>query len=115
MNASKSDDHGSNVFVFTETITPKDGRADDVLALSKLSMELLKGQPGMLQAMLTKSEKKGGEISTVSVWGSKADFQDFMKSDAVANLLKSDDMKNIKEWMSSYEMLMSNLVDGWHA
>ncbi|NOR62893.1 MAG: hypothetical protein GQ535_10425 [Rhodobacteraceae bacterium] len=114
MTNHETTDHGNNVFVFTEIITPKEGHAEDVLAVSKRSMEPLKGQPGLIQVMLTTSEKKAGEISTVTVWESKADFQNFMKSDAVADLLKSDDMKNIKGWMDDYQMLMSNLVEGWH-
>ena len=109
-----STNHGTGVFVFTEIITPKDGRADDVLAISKRSAIALKNQPGLIQSMLTRSEKKGGEVTTTTVWNSKSDFQNFMKSDTVAELLKSDDMENIKEWMSDYQMTMSNLVDGWH-
>ncbi|MHA1127443.1 MAG: antibiotic biosynthesis monooxygenase family protein [Alphaproteobacteria bacterium] len=107
-------DHGNNVFVFTETITPKEGRSGDVLDIARRSAATLKGQPGMIQTMVTQSEKKGGEIVTTTVWGSKNDFQNFLKSDEVAALLKSDDMKNIKEWMGDYNMLMSNYVDGWH-
>ena len=114
MDSKSTQDHGDSVFVFTETITPKEGRADDVLAITRKSAEALKGQPGMIQSMLTVSEKQGGEICTITVWSSKNDFQNFMKTDEVAAMLKSDDMKNIKEWMSNYEMLMSNLVDGWH-
>ncbi len=114
MTTSNTTDHGDSVFVFTEIITPKEGHAEDVLAISKRSIEALKGQDGLIQVMLSASEKKAGEITTVTVWDSKTDFQNFMKSDATAALLKSDDMKNIKDWMSDYKMLMSNLVDGWH-
>lgn len=110
----KNQDHGSNVFVFTETITPKENRGDDILELAKRSAATLQGQPGMIQTMVTQSEKKSGEIVTITIWNSKDDFQNFMKTDEVAALLKSDDMANIKEWMSDYNMLMSNYVDGWH-
>lgn len=106
--------HGNNVFVFTETITPNQNRADDMLALSIKSASLLKHQPGLIQSMVTKSEKQGGEICTTTIWASKTDFQNFMKTDKVAELLKSDDMKNVKAWMSDYKMLMSELVEGWH-
>lgn len=114
MNNKETQNHGDQVFVFTETITPIEGRSDDVLELSLKSAELLKGQQGMIQSMVTKSEKKGGEICSITVWSSKDDFQNFMKSDEIAALLKSDDMKNIKDWMSNYDMLMSDLVEGWH-
>lgn len=106
--------HGTNVFVFTEIITPIEGHADDILSASLKSSELLKGQPGLIQSIVTKSEKAGNELCTITVWESKSAFQAFMKSDGVAALLKSDDMKDIKSWMSNYEMLMSDLVDGWH-
>lgn len=110
----ENQDHGNNVFVFTETITPKEGRADDVLAISLKSVDALKVQKGMIQSMVTKSEKSGGEICTISVWSSKTDFQNFMKTDEFSALLKSDDMENVKSWMSNYDMLMSELVEGWH-
>ncbi len=114
MSNNTAEDHGNSVFVFTETITPVEGRAADVLDISRKSAAMLKGQPGLIQSMVTVSEKQGGEICTIAVWSSKADFQNFMKSEEVAALLKSEDMKNIKDWMGNYEMLMSNLVDGWH-
>ena len=48
------------------------------------------------------------------MWEKKGDFQAFMKTDEFADLLKSDDMSNIKSWMSDYDMQMLNYVDGWH-
>lgn len=107
-------DHGNEVFVFIERITPIDGRADDVLNISRKSAALLKNQPGLIQAMVTRSEKATGTVCSISVWGRKADFQAFMKTEAVAELLKSEDFQNIKAWMSDYDMEMTNLVDGWH-
>lgn len=114
MQQNQTNGHGGNVFVFTEQITPVEGRADDVLAVSLKSAELLRGQPGLIQYMVTKSEKSDGQICTTVVWTQKSDFQNFMKTDAVAALLKSDDMANIKTWMSDYEASMSSYVDGWH-
>ncbi|VAW16504.1 hypothetical protein MNBD_ALPHA12-765 [hydrothermal vent metagenome] len=114
MSGNIAHDHGDKVFVFSETITPIAERADDVLSISLKSSEALAGQPGLIQSMVTRSEKKGGEICTTTIWKSKQDFQNFMKSDEVAALLKSDDMVNIKAWISEYKMLMSDLVAGWH-
>jgi len=114
MNKEETRDHGDNVFVFSETIIPNEGREKDVLSIILGSAYALKNQPGLLQNTVTKSEKKGGEICSTSVWESKTDFQNFMKTDEVAELLKSDDMANIKEWMHDYKMLMSELVTGWH-
>lgn len=114
MNKEETHDHGENVFVFSETIIPNEGREEDVLSITLSSSEALKNQPGLLQTTVTWSEKKGGEICSTSVWESKTDFQNFMKTDEVTELLKSDDMANIKEWMSEYKMLMSELVTGWH-
>lgn len=114
MSSKETHDHGGKVFVFSETITPNEGREEDVLSISLKSAKALNGQPGLLQSMVTRSEKRGGEICSTSVWESKDDFQNFMKTDIVAKMLKSDDMANIKKWMSDYKMLMSNLVTGWH-
>jgi len=114
MEQNHANGHGGNVFVFTEIITPVEGRTDDVLAVSLKSAELLRGQPGMIQYMVTKSEKSDGQICTTVVWAQKSDFQNFMKTDAVAALLKSDEMANIKTWMGDYEASMSSYVDGWH-
>ncbi len=111
---NQQEGHGDEVFIFIERITPIEGRDDDVLAISRKSSKMLQGQPGMIQAMVAKSEKKGGEICSVTVWNSKADFQAFMKTDAFTDLVKSDDFKNIKAWMSNYDGQMMNLVDGWH-
>lgn len=112
MNETKN--HADNAFVFIETITPVEGHLDDVLAISLRSAKLLEGRNGLIQSMVAKSEKKGSEITAISVWSSKSDFQNFMKSEDVAILLKSDDMKNIKSYMSNYDMLMSDLVESWH-
>jgi heme-degrading monooxygenase HmoA len=106
--------HGDKVFVFTEIITPIEGHADDILSASLKSTETMKGQPGLIQVLITKSEKANGELSTITVWESKNAFQDFLKSDEMAEVLKSDAMKDIKSWMSNYQGLMSDLVDGWH-
>ncbi|NOY91357.1 MAG: hypothetical protein GXP55_09110 [Deltaproteobacteria bacterium] len=114
MSMQENQDHGDEVFVFMERITPIEGREDDVLSITRKSAKLLQGQPGMIQSMVTQSEKKGGELCSVTVWQKKADFQSFMKTDAVAALLESEDFKNIKNWMSEYDMQMMNLVDGWH-
>ena len=115
MNQADSEKHGEEVFVFAERITPIEGRGEDVLAITRETAKLLQNQPGMIQSMVTRSEKKGGEICSFTVWKAKADFQAFMKTDKVAALLKSDDFKNIKSWMANYDMQMMNLVDGWHA
>ncbi len=114
MNNQETQDHGDKVFVFSETIIPNEGRTEEVLSITLKSAEALKDQPGLLQTTVTRSEKRGAEICSTSVWESKADFQNFMKTDEVAALLKSDDMANIKKWMSDYKMLMSDLVTGWH-
>lgn len=114
MNQKSPQDHGETVFVFTEIITPIEGRDGDILEISKKTVALLKDVPGVIQTMLTKSEKSGGPVSTITVWQSKADFQNFLKSDATKALLKSDDMANVKAWMSDYTGLMSDYVDGWH-
>jgi heme-degrading monooxygenase HmoA len=115
MTSIAAQDHPRPMFVFMEKITPIQGRADDVLAISIRSAESLKEQPGIMQSMVTKAAKKGGEIVSISVWASKSDFQNFMKSDQTAALLKSDDMRNIKAWMSDYENLMTDMVDIWHS
>ncbi len=114
MSQAESQTHGDEVFVFVERITPIEGRTEDVLAISRKSAKLLHDQPGMIQTMLTRSEKEGGEICTFTVWKAKTDFQAFMKTDEVATLLKSDDFKNIKSWMANYDMQMMEFVDGWH-
>ena len=113
MSQENNQDHGNEVFVFIERITPIAGREDDVLNLARKSNVMLQKKPGMIQTMLTQSEK-GGEICSVTVWEKKGDFQAFMKTDEFADLLKSDDMSNIKSWMSDYDMQMLNYVDGWH-
>ncbi len=114
MSNAENQDHGDEVFVFVERITPIEGRAEDVLEITRKSAKLLHDQPGMIQSMVTRSEKKDGEICSFTVWRAKADFQAFMKTDEVAALLKSDDFGNIKSWMANYDMQMLELVDGWH-
>ncbi len=106
--------HGDNVFVFTEIITPREGHTDDILSASLKSNEVVRRQPGLIQTMVTRSQKAGGDLCTITVWESKSAFQNFLKSDDMAEVLKSDAMKDIKSWMGNYEALMSDLVDGWH-
>lgn len=111
---NESNDHGDAVFVFIERITPIEERADDVLEISIRSVKAMRGQPGLLQTLVTKPEKSSGEIVSVTTWENKAAFQAFMKTDVMAELLKSDDMANIKKWMKEYNMHMNQMVDGWH-
>jgi heme-degrading monooxygenase HmoA len=111
---TESETHGNELFVFFERLTPIEGRDEDVLSITRRSSKGLEAQPGVIQSMITRSEKKGREICSVSIWKSKSDFQAFMKSEVFAALLKSDDYKNITAWMTDYDSQMTEYVDGWH-
>ena len=114
MTHSQSDSHGDEVFVFMERVTPVEGRFEDCLSITLDSAKLLYGQPGLLQSMVMRPQKKDGPICSISVWKSKGDFQAFMKTEVVAALLKSEAFANMKEWMDDYDGQMMDLADGWH-
>ena len=113
-NENESKPHGDEVFVFFERLTPIAGKEDEVLELTRKSAEALQGQPGLMQSIVARSQRGDGQIQSMSMWRSKADFSTFMKTDAVAEMLASEDFANVKKWMTDYEMQMNDLVDGWH-
>lgn len=114
MNITETIEHGAGVFVFSETITPVVGREDELLDVSLRTAELVKEQPGLIQYMLTKSDASDCTICSTAVWAQKSDFQNFMKSDAVAALLMSEDMAKVRTYMSDYKSMMSSYIGGWH-
>ncbi len=115
MNDSKNkqqEGHGDDVFTLIELYYPKEGKLEDVLAIAQETM--VSDKPGLIQSQLLRPTSNKGPVSNITVWGSKEEFQTFMKSDEVKALIQSDTMKNIQEWTSDIKVMMFNLVDGWH-
>ena len=105
--------HGDEVFVLIEMYYPKDGRFEDMMAITKASAKMIQGTPGLIQSQVLRPVGKG-PISNISMWHSQAEFQTFMQSDSMKELLKSDDFANAKAWCDDLKAMMFTNEMGWH-
>ena len=101
-----------NNYVVIEYYFPKEGKFDDVLEISKKSLQMFQsGIEGLQMAQVLKPTAKNGPIGMMSIWDSK---------DSLGNLLKNmdsslkEEIKNVKEWTTKIEFQMFDGVDGWH-
>ena len=101
-----------NNHVVIEYYFPKEGKSEDILKISKKSLQLFQsGIEGLQMAQVLKPTSKNGPVGMLSIWDSK---------EALGNMLKNmdDSMKegveNVKEWTSKIEFHMFDTVDGWH-
>lgn len=101
-----------NNYVVIERYYPKEGKFDDVMAISKMSLELFQsGIEGLQMAQVLKPTTKNGPIGMLSIWDSKK---------SLGNMLKHMDpsleegVQNVKDWTTKIEVQMFEGVDGWH-
>ena len=111
--STQENGHGDEVFTLIELYYPKDGRLEDMMAITKTSAKMIQGTAGLLQSQVLRPVGKG-PISNISTWKSQAAFQAFMQSDVMKALLKSDDMENAKAWCDDLKAMMFTNEMGWH-
>ncbi|MCP5096517.1 MAG: hypothetical protein GY943_13270 [Chloroflexi bacterium] len=111
--SNQEDGHGDDVFTLIELYYPKDGRLEDMMAITKASAKMVQGMPGLLQSQVLRPVGKG-PISNISTWKSKAKFQAFMQSDEMKALLKSNDLANAKAWCDDLKAMMFSNEMSWH-
>ena len=109
-----SKSHGDNVFVLVEEYYPKEGRNKDVLDIAKESGKNIFGVTGLLMAKTLSSKKTNGPVCNITTWESEDDFRNFMKSNAVKELYKSEMMTTVKEATDEIKVGMYHLESGWH-
>lgn len=112
--SQNDDSHGDKLFVLIEQYFPKEGKLEEVIKIARKSAEKIYGVKGLLMANVLRPKTKIGPVCNITTWESEDDFNVFMKSDVVAELMKSDSMKNVKEWTSEIKVVMFNMEDGWH-
>ena len=112
--STQENGHGNEVFTLIEMYYPKDGRLEDMMAITKASAKMVQGMPGLLQSQVLRPVGKKGPISNISTWKSQAEFQTFMQSDEMKALLKSDDFANAKAWCDDLKAMMFSNEMGWH-
>ena len=106
--------HGDNIFILIEQYFPKDGKLEEIVKIAKESAKSIYGVKGLLMLNVLKPKTEAGPVCNITTWESEKDFNLFMQSDAVAEFMKSDSMKNVKEWTSKINVQMFNMEDGWH-
>ena len=111
--SNQEDAHGDGVFTLIELYYPKNGRLEEMMAISKSSAKMIQGKPGLLQSQVLRPVGKGPICST-STWRTQADFQAFMQSDDMKALLESDDLANAKAWCDDIKAMMFSNEMGWH-
>ena len=111
--STQENGHGDEVFTLIELYYPKNGRLEDMMAISKSSAKMIQGMPGLLQSQVLRPAGKG-PISNISTWKSQAEFQAFMQSDMMSAFMKSDDMANAKAWCDDVKVMMFTNEMGWH-
>ena len=106
--------HGDNVFVLIEEYYPKDSQGAEVLKIAKESVHLIEGTEGLIMAKTLNPKKNDAPICNITTWVSEDQFKSFMKSDAVKELYKSDEMAKVKAATSDIKVNMYQLEYGWH-
>ncbi len=106
--------HGDEVFVLIEMYYPKEGRLEDLMEITKASAKAIQGTVGLIQSQVLRPIASKDPISNITMWHSQAEFQTFMQSDSVKELLKSADFNNVKAWSADIKVMMFAHETGWH-
>lgn len=101
-----------NNYVVIEYYFPKEGKFDDVMEISKKSLQMFQsGIKGLQMAQVLSPTTKNGPIGMLSIWDNKASLGNLLKN--MGSSMK-EDVGKIKEWTSKIEFQMFDGVDGWH-
>jgi hypothetical protein len=101
-----------NNHVVIEYYFPKEGKFDDVLEISKKSLQIFQnGIEGLQMAQVLKPTTKNGPIGMLSIWDSKEFLGKMLKN--MDGSMKIE-IENVKKWTSKIEFQMFDGVDGWH-
>lgn len=114
MDKKNTTDHGDNVFVLVEEYYPTKDKYQVILDIAKESAEGIVGVSGLILAQTLKPKKDNGPICNITTWESEQAFKEFMKSDAIKELYKSDMMNTVKNGTSEIKTEMYYLELGWH-
>ena len=106
--------HSENLFVLIEQYFPKEGKLEEIIKIAKKSAKEIYGYKGLLMVNVLTPKAKAGPVCNITTWESEEDFNLFLKSDTMTELVKSDSMKNVKEWTSEINVQMFRMEDGWH-
>lgn len=102
-----------NNYVVIEHYYPKEGKFDDVMALSKMSLKMFQsGIEGLQMAQVLKPITKNGPIGMLSIWDSKKSLGNMLKN---MDFSLQEGVENVKEWTTKIDVQMFDGVDGWHA
>jgi len=113
-SSQNSQSHGEHVFVLIEQYFPNEGKQEDILNIAKQSAQTIHGVQGLLQAKTLRPKVQSAPVCNITTWESEDDFKFFMKSDAMKDLLKSETMKNVKEWCLEVKAQTFEVESGWH-
>lgn len=98
-----------NNYVVIEYYYPKEDRFDDVMDISKKSLEMFQsGIEGLQMAQVLKPTTNNGPIGMLSIWDSKESLGNLLKN--MDNSMK-EGIENIKEWTTKIEFQMFDGVD----
>jgi len=99
-------------YVVVEYYFPKEGNFDDVMAISKKSLNTLKAGVGGLQmAQILQPVSKKGPIGMLTIWESQELFNEMYQN--MDDSLKSE-VKKVQELTSDIQVQMFTGFDGWH-
>ena len=105
--------HGDNLYVVIERYTPVEGKLEEVIVTTTEIGKILHGFPGLLQIQILEPSSKGDVVSTAT-WESEIAFKNFMKSQVVKDLMKSDIVESMRVLTENSSFDTFKLVDGWH-
>ena len=101
-----------NNYVVVEYYFPKEEKFDEVMDISKKSLQSFQnGIKGLQMAQILSPVSKNGPIGMLSIWDCKASLTELMKN--MDDSLKTDVAK-IKELTTDIQVKMFDGVDGWH-
>ena len=105
---------GDSLYVAIEKYTPKEGKMEKFIDSTKTVGTMLENIEGLLQYQVLKPTNENGAVVSTAVWQSKGDFDRFMKSDVIKELMTSDLGSNLQEMTKDASFDTYELVQGWH-
>jgi heme-degrading monooxygenase HmoA len=103
-------------FTVYATFLAQSGKYEEMKAINRESFSLTQETPGLLQVFCFEPPKPEKPFVFVSIWGSKTDFQAFLKTARMREFHSEQAIKRMFETaMADATAEFYTVMDAWHA
>ena len=101
-------------YVVIEFYHPKAEHVEDLMNILNETSEMIKEQDGALMSLSLNPEQKNGAITSFTMWESRGNFTDFMKSAHMEKIMKSGLVDKVKGWTTDIKANLYTVDQAWH-